>query len=161
MENCKHCGDQLIPGKNLREYLIKRKSKICSKCRYLVKKRTKYYVQRKRSAVFSWAKDELESRLFRKFNDVAVSAARRGIEFSITKEYFVYLTRQSCFYCGDLSTKTNPSGLDRVLNKIGYTQDNVVPCCKFCNFGKNQQSVKQYLDRCERVATNSATRGGL
>ena len=47
---------------------------------------------------------------------------------SISFETYALFLALPCFYCGEEST-----GLDRVENNKGYTNANVVPCCKECN----------------------------
>lgn len=151
-DNCKHCKTLLIEGSTWKPYLVKRKEKICGKCRYVKKLKTKYYTKRKEKAVFIWAKDELESRLFRKFNDSYVSALRRNIIFSINKETFVRITKENCFYCEAVCTKQKPNGLDRIDSKLGYVESNVVSSCKYCNFSKNDQSTEEFLTRIKKIA---------
>lgn len=71
---------------------------------------------------------------------------------SLTFVDFFALTQQPCFYCGleprqkySISRKhrgTEESefvynGLDRIDSNKGYDLDNVVPCCKACNFAKH------------------------
>lgn len=62
------------------------------------------------------------------------------------------LMQLPCTYCG--STE-GYRGLDRIDSSKGYLKDNVVPCCKFCNFGKNVLTVQEYLDHCVRVVNFS------
>lgn len=52
-------------------------------------------------------------------------------EHSISKEFVRNALSKSCVYCGFPST-----GLDRIDNKIGHTEDNCVPCCKECNVAR-------------------------
>lgn len=60
-------------------------------------------------------------------------AARRGLEWEISKEDFVAkFSNLTCFYC-DVIFKTTGTGLDRADNSKGYTLDNVVMCCTDCN----------------------------
>ena len=40
----------------------------------------------------------------------------------------------NCSYCDN---KINELGIDRIDNKMGYTLNNVVPCCSRCNFMKH------------------------
>lgn len=156
MENCTRCFVELTT-ENHRPYLVKRKSKICGKCRYSsLKKNQTYYKERKEKAVFKRAKNPLESRLFQKFNAVEIGALRRGLKFEITKENFVIIALKNCFYCAVESTITAPNGLDRLDSSKNYVLDNVVSCCKFCNFGKNTQSVQEYVERCNKIIKNHA-----
>jgi len=39
-----------------------------------------------------------------------------------------HLINSICYYCGEAS-----QGLDRIDNSVGYTKDNVLPCCGRCN----------------------------
>lgn len=63
-------------------------------------------------------------------------AARSGETWDISLEAFEILLSRPCHYCrGEL----NPTGcgLDRIDNFTGYTENNVVSCCKQCNIVKN------------------------
>lgn len=82
-------------------------------------------------------------------------AKSRGIEFSLTKEEFLSLVVQPCNYCGALpknETKNATSGsffyngLDRVDSSMGYSTDNVVPCCIICNKAKSTLSLQEFLE---------------
>lgn len=87
--------------------------------------------------------------------------------FDLSPEHFRNLTSSSCYYCGSppsMHTKCNKyykealknkqsiwgdyiyNGIDRKDNNIGYTQNNCVPCCKFCNTGKRDSSYKEFHD---------------
>lgn len=59
-------------------------------------------------------------------------ARRRNMEWSISEEWYYNLLRQKCHYCYDELNPTG-TGLDRVDNNKGYTEENVVPCCSSCN----------------------------
>jgi hypothetical protein len=82
------------------------------------------------------------------YNRLFSTAKNRGIEMSLTFEQFLELTNKTkCYYCNStlvwhvfdgthhtyLSRRYN---LDRKDNSLGYSVDNVVACCKECNFGK-------------------------
>lgn len=43
------------------------------------------------------------------------------------------------------------NGIDRVDSSLGYTVDNVVPCCKLCNQAKNNLSKQEFVDWVKRV----------
>lgn len=82
------------------------------------------------------------------------SAKQRGLTFELTKERFKTLTQMNCYYCNSEpeNTKMNIynnghyvyNGLDRVNNDLGYTENNVLPCCKTCNFAKRGLSITEF-----------------
>ncbi len=97
---------------------------------------------------------------------------KRNVHFAgdvLSFDEFANKVKCPCTYCGIEYSKTledrrNDSkkdglisdtvvkinGLDRVDNNIGYTRDNTVPCCKWCNTAKNtmtQQEFKMWLRR--------------
>jgi hypothetical protein len=84
------------------------------------------------------------------------TAKKRGLEFSIDKEYFKHLTTQNCHYCGVVPStvmmaigyngKYVYNGVDRVDSSIGYTKDNCVPCCTRCNLAKNVYSAESFKE---------------
>jgi hypothetical protein len=81
-------------------------------------------------------------------------AKRRKLEFSLDKQKFLELTTSNCHYCNQSPVsrfKVNwntdifsYNGLDRLHNSRGYLIDNVVPCCKTCNFAKNKMNVIEF-----------------
>jgi hypothetical protein len=73
----------------------------------------------------------------------------------LTTEQFKSLLESPCFYCGTVkyNTKKIPghgsfgyNGIDRVDTNKGYTMDNVVPCCKVCNFAKNDMPQDDFFE---------------
>lgn len=88
-------------------------------------------------------------------------AEKRKIEFSLSEERFLELAIKDCFYCGEKSqniekSRTNNgdfiyNGLDRINSKLGYTEENVVPCCKTCNFAKREMSIQEFYKWIEKV----------
>lgn len=89
------------------------------------------------------------------------SAKTRNKSFELTKDYFNQITKQNCTYCGiepfaivkgatrdDIYIYT---GIDRVDSKLGYTIENTVPCCKFCNMAKKEYSVEELLKWINRL----------
>lgn len=89
------------------------------------------------------------------------AANNRDIEFAIEKPLFKELTQKNCFYCGKTpSVIYKPdlasggflyNGIDRRDNSQGYLDDNVVPCCKHCNWMKNAFEEKLFLQHCENI----------
>jgi 5-methylcytosine-specific restriction endonuclease McrA len=83
----------------------------------------------------------------------------RGIGFELTKEDVKFLGTKDCHYCGappsNLYRKNHKggrrnhvvrySGIDRVDSSKGYALDNVVPCCKHCNWAKGSRTQEEFL----------------
>jgi hypothetical protein len=77
------------------------------------------------------------------------NAAKRGLDFLLTKEEFRLYWEQPCFYCGqDLSS---PGGLDRLDNTRGYNVDNCVPACFDCNRTKNDKNFEEFVEYCRMI----------
>lgn len=145
------CGtEKYVSGGSLKQG----QSKGCSKC---VKRE-------KRTADGDSAKWSL-------FTSNKINAARRGIVFTLSLEEFLRITGSSCHYCGIKWSSDYPktiyadnfkkknligkmklngtykhNGIDRVDSNIGYVSDNCVPCCKDCNFAKQQMSREQFRE---------------
>ena len=90
-------------------------------------------------------------------------AKNRGYEFKLTKEQILELVKQPCHYCGIEPSNVRTTGwnsgsitcngIDRVDNSIGYTKENVVPCCWTCNNKKKAMSKNEFLEWVSRVYT--------
>lgn len=127
------------------------------------------------------SREFLQQRLFhrvlkRVWRIYAHNATDRGREFSLTWDQFVLLVAQPCYYCGAIDRRSlictggkhlhgrksaelppedqfvSINGLDRKDSGRGYTVDNCVPCCKWCNYGKSTQHHDEFLARCKRIA---------
>lgn len=82
-------------------------------------------------------------------------AKRRNLMWSLDTAAFEALVKSPCHYCGaGLSmTLTKPllrgsfthNSIDRVENSKGYVYDNVVPCCKFCQYAKRDMSYDDFI----------------
>lgn len=92
-------------------------------------------------------------------------------------ESFMKLSQQPCYYCKALPSnharaytgnhpviKRSPdwaeqcqwtyNGLDRVDSNKPHTEDNIVPCCKFCNQAKNDMTTEEFKNWIKRVYKN-------
>ena len=88
-------------------------------------------------------------------------AYKRGYTFDLTQEQFNSITKENCFYCGEPPSQMYNkklakysaiyNGIDRYNNSIGYTLENVRPCCKFCNLAKSTRSAEELIDWLARV----------
>ena len=88
-------------------------------------------------------------------------AKKKNIEFVFTKEDFVKLTSQNCYYCGREPSSVGKSqhnngdfkynGLDRINSSGGYTFDNVVTCCEFCNRSKFDRTTEEFYIYIQKI----------
>lgn len=98
------------------------------------------------------------------YGEYTRSAKKKGLSFKIDKFQFIHITQERCFYCGKSpgSRRKTPrgkgngdyifNGIDRVDNDKGYNLNNVVPCCKECNIGKQVETQEAFITRSVRIA---------
>ena len=87
-----------------------------------------------------------------------IKESRKRIRWFLTLDNCRQLFAAPCKYCGKpaenkgKATKScDLSGLDRIDPAGHYTLDNVVPCCKHCNYAKNDMSVDQFKEWISKV----------
>ena len=101
-------------------------------------------------------------------------AAKRGLDWALSLKDFRDLTQLNCVYCNSEPVQLNyfenaPSlqrespnrdwslytilfnGVDRVDSALGYTVDNCVPCCKYCNRAKSDMTFEEFKEHIERI----------
>jgi hypothetical protein len=88
-------------------------------------------------------------------------AQKRGYSWALTDAQTKLLIQQPCFYCGELPTQVSAhpqqngtytyTGLDRKDNTRGYELDNVVACCKYCNYAKGERTIEIFLAWVARI----------
>lgn len=89
-------------------------------------------------------------------------AKKRNIVFEMDFEVFCKLTQLNCHYCGSepdsfFGDKKRHNGLyknngiDRIDSFLGYTLDNIVPCCKKCNYMKNTLTLKEFYEHVNKI----------
>jgi 5-methylcytosine-specific restriction endonuclease McrA len=87
----------------------------------------------------------------------------------LSMEEFHYLSQMNCFYCDkepsnrqvNKSKKSSElarqeseylyNGIDRIDSSKGHTRDNVVPCCKYCNWAKGKISLNEFYEWIKRI----------
>ena len=94
-------------------------------------------------------------------NRYVQGAKARGYEFSISSDIFIRLTSSNCYYCEDRPSRSikgprsngayTYNGVDRKDSMLGYTEDNCVACCTFCNYGKNRYSESDFVAWLNRI----------
>jgi hypothetical protein len=91
-------------------------------------------------------------------------AKQRSLIFELTFDQFKDITTKECHYCGSEPVdsksfhrynKTKESvkfnGVDRKDSSLGYTLDNVVPCCTKCNKIKMDLKYNEFLNHIEKI----------
>lgn len=88
-------------------------------------------------------------------------AESRGYKWLLSKDIVKKITSEKCFYCGEKPSQIGGSrnsngnyiynGIDRIINSVGYRMNNVVACCRQCNFSKGKLSKEEFLDWVQRV----------
>ena len=96
------------------------------------------------------------------YNTYKRNAFNRDLPFELTKDRLKELCSSDCSYCGckpatkywqkakklskeriRMSTMM-VNGIDRVDSSKGYTEGNVVPCCKQCNYAKLDRTIEEF-----------------
>lgn len=79
-----------------------------------------------------------------RFGSSKCRAIRTGKGWTLAKEEYARLISKPCEYCRGPLPETS-TGLDRLDNKIGYSSDNVVPCCSICNYARRDQFTPEEM----------------
>ena len=98
---------------------------------------TEYKEKRYRSVTYRW-------------NAHVQNAKNRGLANELTKEEWLKLTQEDCYYC-HCTSNYGFSGVDRVDNTHGYTTENTVSCCGQCNWEKGTKTEREWFDKMLRV----------
>ena len=105
-----------------------------------------------------------ESGYNRLYGALKYKCKERNLFLDLPYEVFKELIVRPCQYCGAEPTATNKNptlkdfkfnGLDRVDNKQGYYEKNVVPCCAICNSMKSTMSPEDFMNHVRNIASNS------
>lgn len=87
------------------------------------------------------------------------NASARGLELALTDDQALAISKMDCTFCGEPPTKpwgwsrsgiVLLNGIDRWDNDVGYTTENALPCCHFCNYAKRTLSGQEFMQRIER-----------
>lgn len=100
-------------------------------------------------------------------------AEQKGRSFELTQAEFRAITKMDCHYCGKppaqaynrysnkrvhLLIKNQPyvyNGIDRVSSDLGYTLENVVPCCGTCNKMKLDMTVGEFHEQIQKITEHT------
>lgn len=87
-------------------------------------------------------------------------AKERDLAWQLSEEQFIDIIESSCHYCGERGSMKDIkkdrtisiNGIDRVDNTKGYTVENIVPCCNFCNHAKKDYSYDYFINKIKFIA---------
>lgn len=119
----------------------------CTKCGQ-EKELSLFRAGRKTCKSCLYAQDEVShSKPSSLYNKYKYDAKRRNIPFLISLDEFISYPNK-CFYCKEILNKIS---LDRIDNSLGYEKDNIVSCCKKCNFLKGSLNTKEFFDLIKKI----------
>lgn len=107
----------------------------------------KHWRENNQTHLREWRMQNVSSRL----NGLKQQGLKKGYTWEIDDEYAKTLMSSRCFYCDYYDPKC-VNGIDRMDNKLGYKNDNVVSCCKFCNFIKKGLDSHTFVERCKHIS---------
>jgi hypothetical protein len=92
-------------------------------------------------------------------------AKERGFKWLLTRNDIINIIKKNCHYCGlppsnikktknSINGGLRYSGIDRVDSLNHYTVDNIVPCCKICNYAKSNLSLSEFKNWAIMLARN-------
>lgn len=104
------------------------------------------------------------------FNKVKYQSKVRGIEFKLSFDEFLKLSRENCYYCNVAPQERKVhnhgramilvcNGIDRVDSNGNYDSNNTVSCCHQCNISKYILTQPEFYNWVSRVYTNLQTKG--
>lgn len=100
------------------------------------------------------------------FGNYQRSARYRGFDFLLSREEAKQLFESDCRYCGQIPTaifgereRLNGTfvynGIDRLDSSLGYVFHNCVPCCRVCNYMKQQLSPEEFIFHIRKIAAHA------
>lgn len=86
-------------------------------------------------------------------------------------EDFLIMSQKNCYYCGESPNNNGNThkydsksskfavengdfiynGLDRINSSLPHDKENLIPCCKFCNWSKSDQTIEEFLCWIEKL----------
>lgn len=92
------------------------------------------------------------------YNRYVKQARNRHIPFELSKDIFTSIVLSThCRYCCEESSQFSYGikviGIDRCDSNKGYTIDNCVPCCKYCNALKGTKSEEEFFEYTTKIMT--------
>lgn len=93
---------------------------------------------------------ELDKKIRAKVQSLKQGAEDRNFEFQLSDEEAKQLVAGTCHYCGS----SEFIGIDRLDSLQGYTKENCVSCCKYCNLMKNNLPYDLFITQIQKIHKN-------
>ena len=97
------------------------------------------------------------------YQSLRSNAKSRHYSVEISFDEFLALAKKNCYYCGvepgerpgpkAWQAKAKLSGIDRKDNRLGYTNENSVPCCYQCNWSKRDLPIEEWQAWIKRLVS--------
>lgn len=85
------------------------------------------------------------------FHNYKKRAKRDNINFEIVEKDCIPFYNTKCYYCGG---NIKGLGIDRLDNTKGYIIENIVPCCKQCNYMKYVMNKDEFIQHIIKIINN-------
>ncbi len=119
-----------------KEYQQKNKKKI--------KERDKKYRRQNRDKI-NKQKRNYRKTIKGRYVHAKILARVRKLSWDISFEDYSQLIKNVCYYHHSHNLSQTGIGLDRINNSLGYSIDNVLPCCPTCNINRgNRYTVEEW-----------------
>jgi hypothetical protein len=93
-------------------------------------------------------------------------ALDRGFKWNLSRQFVEQLIKKHCHYCGMPPTNRKKtkntikdgllySGIDRINSSKDYDENNVVPCCRICNYAKSNLSIQEFHKWAVNIGKNA------
>jgi len=92
-------------------------------------------------------RNKYDSNLPHRYRSYLARANKKSISFDLSVNDFNLIISKSCVYCGS----SHKIGVDRIDSSLGYTIDNVQPCCGVCNLMKYTYDEEFFLKHVFKV----------
>ena len=86
----------------------------------------------------------------RKISQAKYRSSVKKRDYTLEEEEALEILKSDCVYCGSSIS----IGFDRVDSNIGYTKDNVVPCCTTCNMMKMDMVTEDWMNQMRKILEN-------
>lgn len=115
-------------------YSLKHSSGYCNEC-WKAYQKERYRI-RMMDASTKGTKGSME-----KYKSYEQNAKVKQREFNLTYDDYLLIVEYPCVYCG---TTDEQRGMDRLDSNLGYIFENVVSCCKVCNYAKRNMTHEKF-----------------